>query len=125
MKDILLPSPRREERGGEQGEGLSFPPDKYGWMQLKPFPLLLNRLKNNNSYSASSMLRLSIYSPLLLCCLPLQCIQHVNFDPPTACQTVDPEPRAIRWLRVSGAFCLKFGVKASEFVPITVRVIRK
>lgn len=58
----------------------------------------------------------------LFSCFPLQCIQNLNFDPPTTCQTADLKPGAIHCLRVCVAWCVQSGAKASEFMSITVCV---
>lgn len=115
MKDILLPSPREEEReatwvGGpplatwqfqlETAQTVSFTADRISYLHMsqpssaspRPRPRFLRESSstfcpfgcshdgfNQSFVSLSPLPGLSVWF----------CIQNVNFDPPTTCQTVD------------------------------------
>ncbi len=51
-------------------------------------------------------LSLYLFFPDSLSSVALQCIQNLNFDPPTACQTADLKPGAIRCMLMCVCVCV-------------------
>lgn len=138
MKDILLPSPRREE--GETSGGwrtsvfyltnmalcstncFLYYMDNLMFSSVSPLicltlvassptpfcrstPIFPANINHDGLYQCFVSLSVLPWLPLF-CCFPLQCIQNLNFDPPTTCQTTDSKPGAVHCLHVCGILCV-------------------